>query len=60
MWPVYSCRCADVDEPAAIYPVGEGNKFHTLFIKFSLFASNPYLPQGTDARMFNVLHSQSK
>lgn len=58
---VCSCRCADVvDEPTAIYPVGEGNKFHILFIKFTLMASNPYLPQGIDARMFNDLHSQSK
>ena len=60
MWPVYSGRCADVlDEPTAIYPVDEGSKFHIIFIKFSLLASNPYLPQGIDARIFNDLHSQN-
>ena len=58
MLPVYSGRCADVlDGPTAIYPVDEGNQFHILFIKFSFLASNPYLPQGIDARIFNDLHS---
>ena len=61
MWPVYSDRCADVlDEPSAIYPVAVSSKFHNLFVKFSLLASNPYLPQGIDARIFNDLHPKSK